>query len=1140
MGLVFFERFNGKNLRTKVPEHPRTLDWVHLTALAIGGSVQGLVVLSTLSKSQGASAIQFLLIGFLLSIFAAPGWLELVLMWPNRVGGIASASAEAFRPYSPVLSTVTPLCYWFSWTMGCSLTALVAASAIHQWFLPQISQFVIGSGFISAVALISLFGIATVARIVAGAAFMCVPLAVAAIYIPAFSHHVDWHHAYSFRIQAPFGGFFGKLSGAMAGLYIVGYCGPAFESALCHVGETTDPRRQVPKAFLAGILITAIFMIVLPVLCLRSGGTGMISSSLAQLFSQIFAPAYAPAARIMAAWLLLSCMFFATLRPLTGATRALAQLSDDAVILPVFGLRSVSDVPVVAVVATGLVAVIMLRIGNPPWMVAAMALSYLVSVNVPNFAVLVMRRNEPYRLRPFTSLTFFVYTGVAASCVWLLSAVLGFQQFGMPTILCSVIAIYSGIVLYTTRRWKATHLGRQTPVRWSLQTKLTCSLFLFLLLDGAGCLITLYSGAMVPKAAAAMLEDIFVLTAILTLAVNAILPGVISKTAEQIASATEHLANSVLADFSTAMNALSRGELTRPFTAVDLKEVEVVSHDEMGTLAQNFNAIQAEINKAALEFQGAYSTISAARYELTSVNAELAEHVEDLERAESHYRSIYENTVEGIFQTTIDGRYISANPALARIYGYDTVEDLCGDVDNLGSDIYVDANTREEFFQLMHFHDRVVNFEAEVRRRDGTTLWISENTRAVRAEDGSLLYYEGTVVDITPRKRLEDERETLLAHTRRLLAEAVEQADQDPLTGLLNHRAFHKRLDDEFARMGTTGSLAIALIDLNNFKFFNDSYGHSVGDQVLQKVATTMEGRSRSYETVSRFGGDEFAVLVPECKLQVEEFKRLIQQRVGDLFYLPPDSQIPIPVDMAIGVALYPGDGTTKTQLIEMADERLRRAKTSGDGDDSISVLCNTLARTTGGFSMLYALVTAVDAKDRYTRRHSEDVLKYCDTMAKAMKWSDSKLQNLQLAALLHDVGKVGVPDEILRKPNKLTAEEYECLKQHPVMGAVMVGAVPGFEDTLDAIRHHHESWDGKGYPAGLSGEEIPITARVMAVADAFSAMTTDRPYRKGLTREVAISNLEKGAGRQWDPTFVRVFIEAITAPDLFSLLPHI
>ena len=352
-------------------------------------------------------------------------------------------------------------------------------------------------------------------------------------------------------------------------------------------------------------------------------------------------------------------------------------------------------------------------------------------------------------------------------------------------------------------------------------------------------------------------------------------------------------------------------------------------------------------------------------------------------------------------------------------------------------------------------------------------------------------------------------------------------ATTDPLTGLVNHRVFHKHLAEEAERARLEGrTVAVALMDLDNFKFFNDAYGHAVGDDVLRRVAAALAGCARSCDTVARFGGDEFALVMPQGRgpASAEDLHAHIAGRLADLSYLPPGGETPIPLTVTLGIALLPEDAGTHFEALEIADTRLRHSK-SGAMDRPVDALCRDLAHSVSGFSMLNALVTAVDNKDRYTRRHSEDVLAHSLLIAEEMGLDAATRHTLQVAALLHDVGKIGVPDAVLRKPGKLTEEEYEAIQQHPLMGAVIVGAVPGFEYTLDVVRHHHERWDGAGYPFGLHGEETPFLARLVAVADAFSAMTMDRPYRKGMDREKALAVLEAGAGSQWDPECVQALL---------------
>ena len=374
-----------------------------------------------------------------------------------------------------------------------------------------------------------------------------------------------------------------------------------------------------------------------------------------------------------------------------------------------------------------------------------------------------------------------------------------------------------------------------------------------------------------------------------------------------------------------------------------------------------------------------------------------------------------------------------------------------------------------------------------------------------------------------------------LLENRELNARLEALATTDPLTGLVNHRTFHARLAEEAAIARADGqALAVVMLDLDNFKFFNDAYGHAAGDEVLRQVTRALRDSTTPQDTVGRFGGDEFALLLPlktvgslRQGISAQGVQQSLEASLADVFFQPPGSPSPIPLTISLGVAVFPAEAMTPLEALEMADRRLLHFKTGGGTDRPAEELCRELTHSLSGFPMLNALVTAVDNKDRYTRRHSEDVLTYSLQIADQFKLDEDTRRTIQIAALLHDVGKIGVPDRVLRKPGKLTDEEYEAIQQHPLMGAVIVGAVPGFEETLDAVRHHHERWDGGGYPFGLHGEETPFLARIVSVADAFSAMTTDRPYRKGMEQGKALRILEEGAGTQWDPDCVQALMSA-------------
>ncbi|MGI4791290.1 MAG: HD domain-containing phosphohydrolase [Janthinobacterium lividum] len=445
--------------------------------------------------------------------------------------------------------------------------------------------------------------------------------------------------------------------------------------------------------------------------------------------------------------------------------------------------------------------------------------------------------------------------------------------------------------------------------------------------------------------------------------------------------------------------------------------------------------------------------------------------------------------------------------------------------------------TRADFLSSLHPDDLdgalgafqravqgVEDYHAEYRmvRADGSHRWISAHGRVVRDAAGQPTRMVGVTQDVTERKQQEVQQ-------AQALREAEERADRDPLTGLWNHRAFHARFAEEASRAEREGtSLAVVLLDLNNFKFFNDTHGHLVGDEVLRQVSQRILEVCRPYDTVARYGGDEFALLLPGVTGSAEEVEARLRSDLTGLTYLSEAHRVMIPITLSLGAGVCSSLDLDRQEVVQRADTRLRRVKAGGEVETEADQVRSSAGTAVAGFSMLDALVTAVDNKDRYTCRHSEDVLNYSLMIGRRLGLDEAQQRTIAVSALLHDVGKIGVPDAILRKPGKLTDEEFAAIQQHPSMGAALVSTVPGLEGTLDAVRHHHERWDGAGYPSGLKGSEIPLIARLMAVADAFSAMTTDRPYRQGMERVKALSILEDGAGSQWDPECVAAFIQAL------------
>jgi diguanylate cyclase (GGDEF)-like protein len=369
--------------------------------------------------------------------------------------------------------------------------------------------------------------------------------------------------------------------------------------------------------------------------------------------------------------------------------------------------------------------------------------------------------------------------------------------------------------------------------------------------------------------------------------------------------------------------------------------------------------------------------------------------------------------------------------------------------------------------------------------------------------------------------RLTRQTDQLLDTTRR-----------DPLTGMLNHGALVADMAVAIETARTNGrSLGVALIDIDNFRLLNENHGHSAGDQALHRVADALLAAAPSGATVGRFGPDEFLVLVGNES--VAELEPAILTMRASLLDVGLDFGLDqLPITVSAGIASYPDDGGSLTAVLAVLFRTLEAARSSG-GDAVRVARLEADEPMSGSFDVLRGLVLAIDTKDRYTKRHSEDVARYATFLAARIGLDDAMIAIIRRAGLLHDVGKIGIPDAILRKPGKLTAEEYDIVKQHVALGDMIVRDVPDIDLVRAGIRHHHERWDGDGYLSGLAGVEIPLIARVLAVGDAFSAMTTTRPYRKALDVREALMRLADAAGTQLDEELVAAFITGIeSAPD--------
>ena len=354
---------------------------------------------------------------------------------------------------------------------------------------------------------------------------------------------------------------------------------------------------------------------------------------------------------------------------------------------------------------------------------------------------------------------------------------------------------------------------------------------------------------------------------------------------------------------------------------------------------------------------------------------------------------------------------------------------------------------------------------------------------------------------------------------------AVRDAETDALTGLGNHRSFQIELRRALDTAEDVGLMSLVLIDLDAFKDINDRFGHPVGDAVLRVVADVLReecGQDAAY----RIGGEEFAVLLPGHTTQTAgvTIDRVHQRLAATRF---PHGE---PVTVSAGLAVYPEHAEDREKLYDVADAALYWAKNHGKNRScaySPSVVRSytpaELAEAAERHARLRAaegLIRVVDAKDTYAGAHSQSVSRLAEAIARSMGLDVEVVEQVRLAGLLHDLGKIAIPDRILQKPGTLEPDELKVMREHPVLGARLLEGL-GVSPVDRWILHHHEWWDGSGYPVGLTGEEIPLGSRIILVADAFDAMTSDRCYRAAGTPTAAIAELRKRCWTQFDARVV-------------------
>jgi diguanylate cyclase (GGDEF)-like protein/putative nucleotidyltransferase with HDIG domain len=381
------------------------------------------------------------------------------------------------------------------------------------------------------------------------------------------------------------------------------------------------------------------------------------------------------------------------------------------------------------------------------------------------------------------------------------------------------------------------------------------------------------------------------------------------------------------------------------------------------------------------------------------------------------------------------------------------------------------------------------------------------------------------------RKHEAAEFERRLDQALRRIVELEQQQERrelrDPLTGLTTLEPFSRRLDAEVSRSRRHGrELSIAALDIDAFRAVNARHGRAAGDAVLVRTARTITEGLRASDVACRSGADDFVVMLPETgrKDAVACFERILvalQEAGGQLAV---DS-----INASAGVASLT-TGMSGDALVAEAGGALDRARSRGGG--RVETMNNSPATddpdveaAAAQQEVIAGLAEALLERDRYTGEHSESVVQLVDSVARALGLKEAEAAHIRAAALLHDIGKVAIPDDVLNKNGPLDGEEWKIMREHPVIGERILRAVPGMGPVARIVRHEHERWDGGGYPDGLTGESIPIGSRVILACDAYHAMTSDRPYRKAMPHAEAIRELSVCAGKQFDPEVTKMLI---------------